>query len=32
MLIFDSTDENKQTLKKCTELWDEIKNENNKEW
>ena len=26
-LIFDSTDENKQALKKCTELWDEIKNE-----
>ena len=26
-LIFDSTDENKEVLKKYTELWDEIKNE-----
>ena len=26
-LVFDSTDENKEVLKKHTELWDEIKNE-----
>ena len=26
-LVFDSTDENKEVLKKYTELWDEIKNE-----
>ena len=26
-LVFDSTDENKEALKKCTELWDGIKNE-----
>ena len=26
-LDFDSTDENKEVLKKCTELWDGIKNE-----
>ena len=26
-LVFDSTDENKEVLKKYTELWDRIKNE-----
>ena len=26
-LVFDSTDENKEVLKKYTELWDGIKNE-----
>ena len=26
-LVFDSTDKNKEALKKCTELWDGIKNE-----
>ena len=26
-LVFDSTDKNKEVLKKYTELWDEIKNE-----
>ena len=26
-LVFDSTDENEEVLKKCTELWDGIKNE-----
>ena len=26
-LVFDSTDENKEVLKKQTETWDEIKNE-----
>ena len=26
-LVFDSTDENKEALKKCTEFWDGIKNE-----
>ena len=26
-LVFDSTDENKEGLKKYAELWDEIKNE-----
>ena len=26
-LIFDSTNENKEVLKKFNELWDEIKNE-----
>ena len=26
-LVFDSTDENKEVLKKYPELWDEIKNE-----
>ena len=25
-LVFDSTDENKEVLKKYTELWDEITN------
>ena len=24
-LSFDSTDENKEVLKKCTEIWDKIK-------
>ena len=27
-LVFDSADENREVLKKCTELWDGIKNEN----
>ena len=26
-LVFDSTDQNKEELKKYRELWDEIKNE-----
>ena len=26
-LVFDSMDENKEVLKKCTELWNGIKNE-----
>ena len=26
-LVFDSADENREVLKKCTELWDGIKNE-----
>ena len=26
-LVFDSTDENKEVLKKCRELWNGIKNE-----
>ena len=26
-LVFDSTDENKEVLKKYTELWDRIKSE-----
>ena len=26
-LVFDSTDENKEVLKKCTEFWNGIKNE-----
>ena len=26
-LVFDSTDENEEVLKKYRELWDEIKNE-----
>ena len=26
-LVFDSTDKNKEVLKKYTELWDEIKTE-----
>ena len=25
-LVFDSTDENKEVLKKCAELWDGIRN------
>ena len=26
-LVFNSADENKEVLKKCTELWDRMKNE-----